>query len=273
MTRRDFLVSGLTALLMSGCTTIGPEPKSISTLVLVDETGLRDDSSVVQCHREAIEQILATLPPDRKATLCLDTVSNNSRLNSHPKAFTFAPKGWDDTNTTYSRKLDATRRQVWEHWGKLLKASETTTGPSHTTLLDSLDMVSKLRPDRLVMLTDGFEQSSRYDFTEGKDLNDSRIDAILKQDENRMPDLSGIDIWFVAAASHQTGIEPNRLRWVERFWCRYFDRAGARLPGNHYAPVLIHWSWTADNSSQAPGRSGSAPTTTTTYDRQALVSR
>ena len=88
----------------------------------------------------------------------------------------------------------------------------------------------------LVLLSDMIQDSKEYDFSSTKITNDY-INKVIRyrQRKNLIPDLGGVKV-YVAGAS---GSDSHKYRSIERFWARYFQKAGADYSHHRYGHTLI----------------------------------
>lgn len=91
----------------------------------------------------------------------------------------------------------------------------------------------------LVIMSDMVEDSVNYSFPKEK-LTDDRIAEIINNEKanGRLPDLSGVKVYVVAAGSK----DSNQFLQVRKFWLRYLKEAGAIINEENYGNSLIGFS-------------------------------
>ncbi|MGQ9609680.1 MAG: hypothetical protein ACUVWN_10270 [bacterium] len=97
----------------------------------------------------------------------------------------------------------------------------------------------------LVILSDGLLDSlilkRRYNFEKDKIDDKYRSDLISTLEQNNLvPDLSGVSVYFVGVRSAQDDKSDERFMEVRRFWQIYIEHTGAKLKGYGQAGFLIH---------------------------------
>lgn len=90
----------------------------------------------------------------------------------------------------------------------------------------------------LVVLSDMIEDCANpyYDFYQ-ENLTDIRINEIISEEKksNRLPDLTGVKVYAVAAGSHDTATFFE----LQNFWLKYFKDCGADASKDNYSNTLI----------------------------------
>lgn len=91
----------------------------------------------------------------------------------------------------------------------------------------------------LIVMSDMLEDSQAYNFSKEK-LTQEKAKAILETEKkaNRLPDLTNVKVYVVAAGS----LDTEKFFAVQRFWLEYFAACGAIAEPANYANDLLRFS-------------------------------
>jgi len=138
----------------------------------------------------------------------------------------------------FERSVTETKEKIR---GEVQRLLSQKNGTQRTEILNSLNIAETIlhkekREKILVLLSDMIQDSKEYDFSSTKITNDY-INKVIRyrQRKNLIPDLSGVKV-YVAGAS---GSDSHKYRSIERFWARYFEKAGADYSHHRYGHTLI----------------------------------
>ncbi|MBW2057697.1 MAG: VWA domain-containing protein [Deltaproteobacteria bacterium] len=205
-------------------------------VVLVDMSG-STNSARRTVYREAFEKIFQDLRQGDR--IMVGTITGRSFIDFKPVVDSEIPKKSIWVNRIqFEQKLTNTREEIRREVEKLLSRKR---GTPRTEILNSLNIADTIFHDEkrkkiLVILSDMIQDSKEYNFSTVKVTDDYIYRVIRRRQElNLIPDLSGVKV-YVAGASAS---DSKKFRSVERFWARYFEKAGADFSHHRYGHSLI----------------------------------
>ena len=188
-------------------------------------------------YRECFDKIYQDL--HQKDRIVVGTITGRSFIDFKPAVDVEIPKRSVWVNRIqFERSLTETKEKIRGEVDRLLSQK---SGTPRTEILNSLNIADTIFHDEkrekiLVILSDMIQDSREYDFSSTKITNDY-INKVIKyrRKKNLLPDLSGVKV-YVAGAS---GSDSHKYRSIEKFWARYFQRAGADYSHYRYGHTLI----------------------------------
>ncbi len=188
-------------------------------------------------YREAFEKIYENLRQGDR--ILVGTITGRSYIDFKPAVDVEIPKKTIWVNRIqFERKLTQRKEEIRSEVDRLLSQKR---GTPRTEILNSLNIADTIfhnekREKILVLLSDMIQDSQEYNFAHAK-MTDAYIDKVIRyrRKHDLIPNLRDVKI-YVAGAS---GTDPNRFRSVERFWARYFKKAGADFSTHRYGHSMI----------------------------------
>jgi len=171
--------------------------------------------------------------------IVVGTITGRSFIDFKPVVDVEIPKKslWVN-RIQFERNLTETKEKIRRGVERLLSRKK---GTPRTEILNSLNIAETIfhnekREKILVLLSDMIQDSREYDFSSTKITNDY-INKLIRyrRNKNLIPNLSGVKV-YVAGAS---GSDSHKFRSIEKFWARYFKRAGADYSHHRYGHTLI----------------------------------
>ncbi len=138
----------------------------------------------------------------------------------------------------YERTLTETKDKIRREVERLLSQKK---GTPRTEILNSLNIADTIfhkekREKILVLLSDMIQDSREYDFSSTK-ITNHYINKVIRyrQKKRLIPNLSGVRVYVAGASSP----DSHKYRTIEKFWARYFEKAGADYSHHRYGHTLI----------------------------------
>lgn len=212
----------------------GKKPRVI--LIFVDMSGSTNLARRT-VYRECFEKIYEDL--NQGDRIVVGTITGRSFIDFKPAVDVEIPKKSVWLNRIqFERSFTETKEKIQREVGRLLSQKE---GTPRTEILNSLNIAETIfhkekREKILVLLSDMIQDSREHDFSSTKITNDY-INKLIRyrQKQNLLPKLTGVKI-YVAGAS---GSDSHKYRSIEKFWARYFERAGAEYSHHRYGHSLL----------------------------------
>jgi hypothetical protein len=188
-------------------------------------------------YRECFEKIYENLRQGDR--IVIGMITGRSFIDFKPVVDVEIPKKSVWLNRIqFERSLTETKEKIRREVGRLLSEEN---GTPRTEILNSLNIAETIfhkekRSKILVLLSDMIQDSREYDFSSTKITNDY-INKVIRYrlKKNLIPDLAGVKM-YVAGAS---GSDSHKYRSIEKFWARYFKKAGADYSHHRYGHTLI----------------------------------
>jgi hypothetical protein len=144
-----------------------------------------------------------------------------------------------ESKRVFNKKLkDEKDKAIRSARNKLLHQHEFPPTDILTSLLTAERLFDKYPSHKrvLVVMSDMFEQSTRYDFMKIR-LTDKKISEIISAERaaERLSDLHGAEVYVAGAGA---GTSEKSLQ-VRKFWLEYFNACGANLEKHNYGRKLI----------------------------------
>ncbi len=212
----------------------GKKPRVM--LVFVDMSGSTNLARQT-VYRECFEKIYENLDQDDR--IIVGMITGRSFIDFKPVVDVEIPKKslWVN-RIQFERSFTETKEKIRREVERLLSQKN---GTPRTEILNSLNIAETIfhkekREKILVLLSDMIQDSREHDFSSTKITNDY-IDKVIRyrQKKNLIPKLNGVKV-YVAGAS---GFDSHKYRTIEKFWSRYFKRAGADYSHHRYGHTLI----------------------------------
>jgi hypothetical protein len=212
----------------------GKKPRVI--VVFVDMSGSTNLARRT-VYRECFEKIYEDL--NQGDRMVVGTITGRSLIDFKPAVDVEIPKKslWLN-RIQFERSFTETKEKIQGEVGRLLSQKE---GTQRTEILNSLNIAETIfhkekREKILVLLSDMIQDSREHDFSSTKITNDY-INKLIRYrgKKNLIPNLTGVKV-YVAGAS---GSDSHKYRSIEKFWERYFERAGAEYSHHRYGHTLI----------------------------------
>jgi isoleucyl-tRNA synthetase len=212
------------------------EKKPRVIIVFVDMSGSTNLARRT-VYGECFEKIYQDL--NQGDRIVVGTITGRSFIDFKPVVDVEIPKKSVWVNRIqFERSLTETKEKIRGEVEQLLSQKK---GTPRTEILNSLNIAETIfhnekREKILVILSDMIQDSREYDFSSTKITNDY-INKVIRyrQKKNLIPNLAGVKV-YVAGAS---GSDSHKYRSIEKFWARYFDRAGADYSHHRYGHTLI----------------------------------
>lgn len=242
---KRFALVTLPLLLAGGC---GGKHERSRTVVLVD---LGDSTLAVRDrYRKEIDNVVKAC--QEGDTIIIDGIAYSGRASADPVKTVFEVPGL--TNPRQRDKILKARRadlnkvvdSVFHRRGLL---SSGNPAKEKTELLQAVAnaaryfLGSKASDKRLVLFTDGVEQSDLID------MMSSRLDVKVQQrvladvkSKGIMQDLSGVQVWVAGATVDLSGrLSSSRATKIEAFWRLYFTRCNASMDSSRWNANLFDY--------------------------------
>ena len=212
------------------------EEKPRAIVVFVDMSGSTNLARRT-VYRECFEKIYQDL--NQGDRIVVGTITGRSFIDFKPAVDVEIPKKslWLN-RIQFERNLTETKEKIQREVDRLLSRKK---GTPRTEILNSLNIAETIfhkekREKILVILSDMIQDSREYDFSSTK-ITNHYINKVIKyrRKKNLLPNLSGVKV-YVAGAS---GSDSHKYRSIEKFWARYFQRAGADYSHHRYGHTLI----------------------------------
>jgi hypothetical protein len=212
----------------------GKKPRVI--VVFVDMSGSTNLARRT-VYRECFEKIYEKL--NQGDRVVVGTITGRSFIDFKPTVDVEIPKKslWLN-RIQFERSFTETKEKIRGEVGRLLSQRE---GTQRTEILNSLNIAETIfhkekREKILVLLSDMIQDSREHDFSSTKITNDY-INKLIRYrgKKDLIPNLTGVKV-YVAGAS---GSDSHKYRSIEKFWARYFERAGADYDHHRYGHTLI----------------------------------
>lgn len=205
-------------------------------LVLVDMSGSTNRARHT-VFREAFDKIYQGLGQGDR--IIAGTITGRSYIDFKPVVDEEIPKKTIWVNRIqFEHNLTTTKERILREVDRLLSRKR---GTQRTEILNSLNIADTIfheekRQKILVVLSDMIQDSKEYNFAKDK-LTSTYIDKAIRhrRQHNLIPNLTGVKV-YVAGAS---AADPERFRWVEKFWARYFGQSGADFSRHRYGHSLL----------------------------------
>ena len=212
------------------------EQKPRAILIFVDMSGSTNLARQT-VYRECFEKIYEDL--NQGDRIVVGMITGRSFIDFKPVVDVEIPKKSVWVNRIqFERSLTETKEKIRAEVQRLLSQKD---GTPRTEILNSLNIAETIlhnekREKILVLLSDMIQDSKEYDFSSTK-ITDDYIDKVIKYrlKKNLIPNLAGVKV-YVAGAS---GSDSHKYRSIERFWARYFEKAGADYSHHRYGHTLI----------------------------------
>jgi len=212
------------------------EKKPRVIIVFVDMSGsanLARRTVYTECFEKIYEDLNQT---DR---IVVGMITGRSFIDFKPVVDVEIPKKSVWVNRIqFERSFTETKEKIRRGVEGLLSQEN---GTPRTEILNSLNIAETIfhkekREKILVLLSDMIQDSREHDFSSTKITNDY-INKVIKyrQKKKLIPNLTGVKV-YVAGAS---GSDSHKYRSIEKFWARYFKRAGADYSHHRYGHTLI----------------------------------
>ena len=217
-----------------------------SWCILLDMSGVREDTLTRRAYSDDMSKILAKLKPGDQFTVSLITESsvteNNYLVNF--KLPEFIPSTDNTLIADREKELfDGKNSHRLDSLNTFLKEFilHNDRVSSNTTILDAIHVASLIFKDsasakKLIIFSDMEEYSELYKFPKEK-FNDKRIEEIINAESSGsrgLPDLKGVNI-IVAGANSKNS---ERFYGVRNFWMKYFSKCNATLKEEHYGAAM-----------------------------------
>ncbi len=212
------------------------EKKPRVIIVFVDMSGSANLARRT-IYRESFEKIYQDL--NQGDRIVVGTITGRSFIDFKPAVDVEIPKKslWLN-RIQFERNLTETKEKIQQEVDRLLSHEN---GTPRTEILNSLNIADTIFHDEkrdkiLVIFSDMIQDSREYDFSSTK-ITNAYINKVIRyrQKKNLLPNLSGVKV-YVAGAS---GSDSHKYRSIEKFWERYFQRAGADYSHHRYGHTLI----------------------------------
>ena len=212
----------------------GKKPRVI--IVFVDMSGSTNLARRT-VYRECFEKIYEDL--NQGDRVVVGTITGRSYIDFKPAVDVEIPRKSVWLNRIqFERSLTETKEKIRHEVGMLLSRKK---GTPRTEILNSLNIAETIfhkekREKILVLLSDMIQDSREHDFSSTKITNDY-INKVIRYrgKKNLIPNLTGVKL-YVAGAS---GSDSHKYRSIEKFWARYFKKAGADYDRHRYGHSLI----------------------------------
>jgi hypothetical protein len=242
---------------LSGCQGTASKRKHIVVLTLFDVSGSTARKEVRQQYLQDLEKILEEMG-EREIAVCggdkllSALITENSLATgkffidiSFPR-YSITTKGGEFPWKNKIKKKIEEAKKIAED--VLLRGPST---PRYTDLMNSFQLAAKIFNGEecknftykyLVVFSDMFEQTPRYDFFDEK-LTPARIKEIINKErrEGRLPNLAGVKVWVAGASAGLKGIPSSKIYQIRDFWLAYFSACGADLTNERYSTTLINF--------------------------------
>jgi hypothetical protein len=160
--------------------------------------------------------------------------------------FTIRPYSfWRDKRRDYDPAVNAKLETQRQTLAAVLKRQSPSRSTEIIGFLEASSQIFRCYPARakknLLLFTDGIQEGESVNLARLA-LTDREIANIIAAETaaGRLPDLKGIEVWFITGPSLQTTqLRSNRLLRLELFWRRYLTACGADLRA--YSPVLVNF--------------------------------
>ena len=210
------------AALLSSCSALGLERDPTTTIVLIDKSG-----SIAPEDREIFAQSLATIVSQLEGgdRLLIGQVGDEGRSEFRPLLDLIVVR----TNVRLDQE-DAVREaqaRVSDAIPSIL-AADTAGAASSTRITGTIAAAAQAfgsqpeRGDRLILLSDGVEESSIIQLDEGADAGQIQAAVDRLREVGTLPNLEHTELSVVGAGGANYGD-------VEAFWRAYASASGARL--------------------------------------------
>jgi len=212
----------------------GKKPRVI--VVFVDMSGSTNLARRT-VYRECFEKIYEDL--NQGDRMVVGTITGRSFIDFKPAVDVEIPKKSVWLNRIqFERSFTETKEKIQGEVGRLLSQKE---GTQRTEILNSLNIAETIfhkekREKILVLLSDMIQDSREHDFSSTKITNDY-INKLIRYrgKKNLIPNLTGVKV-YVAGAS---GSDSHKYRSIEKFWARYFERAGILKGLGQNTPIIV----------------------------------
>ena len=212
------------------------EKKPRAIIVFVDMSGSTNLARQT-VYRDCFEKIYEDLHQGDR--IVVGMITGRSFIDFKPVVDVEIPKKSVWVNRIqFERSLTETKEKIQGEVERLLSQKN---GTPRTEILNSLNIAETIfhkekREKILVLLSDMIQDSREYDFSSTKITNDYINKMIrYRRKKNLIPNLTGVKV-YVAGAS---GSDSHKFRSIEKFWARYFKRAGADYSHHRYGHTLI----------------------------------
>jgi hypothetical protein len=210
------------------------KPRAI--LVFVDMSGSTNLARTT-VYKECFDKIYENLRQGDRITVGM--ITGRSFIDFKPVVDVEIPtKSLWVNRIQFERSVTETKEKIRGEVEGLLSQKN---GTSRTEILNSLNIAETIlhkekREKILVLFSDMIQDSKEYDFSSTKITNDY-IDKVItyRLKKNLIPNLAGVRV-YVAGAS---GSDSHKYRSIERFWARYFEKAGADYSHHRYGHTLL----------------------------------
>jgi len=249
--RRSSLLLAISLVLAAGLSCQkGPEEPQPSRAIfcLFDISGSTSSPEVRQRYMEEFRGLLDAV---RDGDLLMGDVitANTLATASYPIRQQFPTLERFGNPADHQVRLKRQKREALAKARQLILESEPAES---TDLLNAFYLPARVLNGELgagrdakglVVFSDMIVQNESHDFT-GIDLTEARIQEIIdaqREAQGRLPDLTGVRVWVVGAgaAPEGGGLEPKKLKQIEKFWRMYFEACGATLPSENYGAALL----------------------------------
>jgi len=188
-------------------------------------------------YRECFEKIYENLSQGDR--IVVGTITGRSFIEFKPVVDVVIPEKSVWVNRIqFERSVTETKAKIRQEVENLLSRKK---GTPRTEILNSLNIAETIFHDEkrekiLVILSDMIQDSREYNFSKTT-ITDEYINRVIRyrQTQNLLPNLTGVKI-YVAGAS---GKDSHKFRSIEKFWARYFEKAGAEYSHHRYGHSLI----------------------------------
>jgi hypothetical protein len=216
------------------------DPRAI--VVFVDMSGSTNLARQT-VYRECFDKIYENLRQGDR--IVVGMITGRSFIDFKPVVDAEIPKKSVWVNRIqFERSVTETKERIRGEVEGLLSQKN---GTPRTEILNSLNIAETIfhkekREKILVVLSDMIQDSKEYDFSSTK-ITDDYISRVIKhrREKNLIPNLTGVKV-YVAGAS---GSDSHKYRSIERFWARYFEKAGADYSHHRYGHTLISFEKTS----------------------------
>lgn len=232
----------LCCLLPASCgapqTSLPPTPLPKVICVLFDLSESTRTARIRDAYLSDFKALLEKMLPGDGIVAGLITQSSVTELRL-PINENFPPFHPNTNNDLYVKgEAKVAQKELDRKKGAIYSAAQSLlAGPQErimrTDILSSLHVAERVfgsfsQPRKiLVIMSDMIEDSQRYNF-EKERLSKSRIDTILKKEEQRgkVPNLNGVKVYVFGA----TAANPERFNEIQQFWVAVLPEIRRRSP-------------------------------------------
>lgn len=216
-------------------------------LFLIDNSISTKDSVIRNNYYEDFKKIITTAKGGDR--IVVDFITSNSYASSNLPINVKLPVYdlFSKNRIEFDSTLTNSKHKILEDAKEFFFLATS----SKTDIIGSLKIAEKVLNSTtnngyekkiLVIFSDMILDDGNYNFEKIR-LDSMLISNIIDKEKqkNKLPQLNGIKIWMIGAASENNGksLDIERIAMIEEFWKSYFRECSALVSNDSYSPKLI----------------------------------